>query len=95
MLNFSSFYKLKLKKTHFQKCTLHDVDFTEADLGGALFDNCDLARAAFENTILEKTDFRTSFNYSINPELNRIKRAKFSKEGVIGLLDKYDIEVEQ
>lgn len=28
---------------------------------------------AFENTILEKADFRTSFNYSIDPEKDRIK----------------------
>jgi hypothetical protein len=37
---------------------------------------------------------RTSFNYSINPELNRIKKAKFSMPAVVGLLDKYDIEIE-
>jgi hypothetical protein len=43
---------------------------------------------------LEKADFRTAFNYSINPETNRIKKAKFSKEGLNGLLDKYDIEIE-
>jgi fluoroquinolone resistance protein len=44
--------------------------------------------------MLEKADFRTSNGYSIDPEMNRIKKAKFSLEGVAGLLDKYDIEVE-
>ncbi len=39
-------------------------------------DNCDLNRAVFDNSILEKADFRTSLNYSIDPELNRIKKAK-------------------
>jgi hypothetical protein len=53
-----------------------------------------LTRARFERTVLEKVDFRTSYNYSIDPELNRIKNAKFSIVGIIGLLDKYDIEVE-
>jgi len=51
-------------------------------------------RATFENTALEKVDLRTGFNYSINPEINRIKKAKFSLQGVLGLLDKYDIEIE-
>jgi uncharacterized protein YjbI with pentapeptide repeats len=66
----------------------------ECDLTASVFDNCDFTRAIFENTIIEKTDFRTSFNYSINPEINRIKKAKFSLSGIIGLLAKYDIDIE-
>lgn len=93
-LNHSSFYKVKLKKILFQNSQLHEVDFTESDLSAALLDNCDLTKAVFVNSNLEKPDFRTSVNYSIDPEMNRIKKSKFSKEGVIGLLDKYDIEIE-
>lgn len=55
---------------------------------------CAFERATFENTIIEKTDFLSSFNYSIDPETNRIKKAKFSLAGVTGLLDKYDIEID-
>ena len=69
------------------------MDFTECDLAASVFDNCDLKLAAFENTILEKADLRSSYNYSINPELNKIKKAKFSLPAVVGLLDKYDIEI--
>jgi fluoroquinolone resistance protein len=94
VLHLSSFYGLKLKKLIFRNCNLREVDFTEADLSGAHFDHCDLSGALFENTILEKADLRTSFNYSIDPKRNRIKKAKFSAAGIIGLLDKYDIEVE-
>jgi fluoroquinolone resistance protein len=94
ILNHSSFFKLNLKKMRFNSSTLIEVDFTEADLTSAIIKNCDLLNAKFENTILEKADLRTSFNYSINPELNRIKKAKFSMPAVIGLLDKYDIEIE-
>jgi fluoroquinolone resistance protein len=94
ILGLSSFYQRKLKKTRFKNCGLQEVDFAEADLSQAVFDNCDLAKAVFENTVLEKADFRTSFNYSINPEMNKIKKARFSMPGVIGLLDKYDIEVD-
>ena len=69
------------------------MDLTACDLSQAIFENCDLAGTLFENTILEKTDFRTAYNYSIDPELNKIKKAKFSLPGVLGLLSKYDIEV--
>jgi uncharacterized protein YjbI with pentapeptide repeats len=63
-------------------------------LTSSVFDNCDLARATFDQTILEKADFRTSYNYSIHPETNRIKKAKFSLSGIGGLLDRYDIEID-
>lgn len=93
-LDHSSFFKTKIKKTFFKSCQLHDADFSECDLSGALFDTCDLHNATFENTILEKADLRTAINYSINPEVNKIKKARFSLPAVIGLLDKYDIDIE-
>jgi fluoroquinolone resistance protein len=102
LLDNSSFYvpsspakkRLKLRQTVFNKSQLHEVDFTECDLNSAIFDNCDLTDAIFQHTILEKVDFRTAYNYSIDPELNRIKKAKFSRSGIAGLLDKYDIEID-
>ena len=54
-----------------------------------------ISKAIFENTILEKADFRTAYNYAIDPEINKIKRARFSSFGVAGLLQKYDIDIEQ
>lgn len=93
-LNLSSFYKRSMKNTNFKNCNLQEVDFTEADLSNSVFENCDLTNATFEHTTLMKSDFRSSFNYSIDPELNRIKKAKFSLTGITGLLDKYEIEIE-
>lgn len=93
-LNFSSFFNLKLKSTQFLNSSLQETDFTESNLSTIKFDNCDLQGAIFEKTNLEKADFRTAFNYSFDPELNQIKKAKFSTQGIIGLLGKYDIEVE-
>ncbi|MGZ3920588.1 MAG: pentapeptide repeat-containing protein [Bacteroidia bacterium] len=94
ILNLSSFFKLKLKKTKFINCSLHEVDFTQADLSESLFDNCDFSNAIFDDTRLEKADLRTSYNYSLDPELNYIKKAKFSTHGISGLLHKYDIVIE-
>lgn len=93
LIRISSFYKLKLKKTQFIHCNLQEADFTDADLSGAIFDNCDLQGALFENTNLEKADLYSSYNYSIDPEKNRIRKARFSRAEVIGLLIKYDIEI--
>ena len=94
-LSHSSFYKIKIKGTVFTNCQLQEIDLTESDLSGAVFDNCNLAKANFDNTNIEKADFRTSFNYSIDPDLNKIKKAKFSITGIAGLLDKYDIIIER
>lgn len=93
-LNFSSFFKLKLKSTQFVNSNLQEVDFSGANLSMANFDNCDLQGAIFENTNLEKADFRNAHNYSFDPELNNIKKAKFSIQGIAGLLSKYDISIE-
>ena len=94
MLKLSAFYKLKLKNTAFINCNLQEVDFSEADMAGAVFDNCDLLLATFMHTNLEKADFRSASHYSINPEINRIRNARFSIPGVTGLLTTYDIEIE-
>lgn len=94
-LNHSSFYKTNIKKTVFKNSQLHETEFTETDLTSAVFDNCDLSQATFDQTILDKADFRTAYNYSIDPEINRIKKAKFSLSDVFGLLFKYDIEIEK
>lgn len=94
-LNHSSFYKTKIRKTVFKNSQLQETDLAETALTSAVFDNCNLAQATFDYTILEKADFRTSYNYSFDPEINRIKKAKFSVMGVSGLLDKYDIDIEK
>jgi uncharacterized protein YjbI with pentapeptide repeats len=92
-LNLSSFYQTKSKKTIFNACVLHEVDFTEADFSEATFTDCDLAGALFDRTILEKADFRTAYNYTIAPALNRLRKAKFSVDGLAGLLSDIGIEI--
>jgi len=94
ILNLLPFISWGLKNTRFKNCSLREVDFTECNLTGSVFDNCDLALAKFERTILEKADLRSSYNYSINPEVNKLKKARFSMNGIAGLLDKYGIEIE-
>ena len=94
ILNHSSFYQTSLKKIIIKNSKLEEVDFTDCDLSNSVFENCDLTRAVFSNTKLEKADLQTSYNFSIDPEINRIKKAKFSLLGLSGLLEKYDIEID-
>jgi len=93
-LNHSSFYKTIIKKTSFKDSQLEEVDFVQCNLSGSVFDNCNLMLSVFDETNLEKVDFRTSFNYSLDPENNKIKGAKFSASGIQGLLHKYNIDIE-
>ena len=93
-LSNSSFYKLRLKQSLFKNNDFSETDFTEADLSETVFENCDFNGARFDHTNLEKADFTSAYNYSIDPEMNRVKKARFSSRGVAGLLDKYDLVVE-
>lgn len=95
ILNHSSFFQRKLKKTRFTDCELTEVDFSEADLSESIILNCNLLNAIFIKTILFKCDLRSSYNYTIDPEQNNIKKAKFQYPEVIGLLSKYDIQIEK
>ncbi len=92
-LSFCSFKGLSLKKQKNVKCDMEQVDFTEANLSDALFDECNLEHAIFEFTKLENVNFKTSINYTIDPEINTITGAKFSLRNVSGLLEKYKIKI--
>ena len=63
-------------------------------MSGSIFDYCDVSGAIIENSVLEEVDFRTAYNYTIDPESNRIRKAKFEVQGIDGLLSKYGIEIE-
>ena len=93
-LNHSIFYKQKLSKKLFAKSKLQEVDFTDCNLNSSVFDDCDLLNTIFDNTDLQNADFRNSYNFTIDPENNKVKGAKFTLETVVGLLNKYNIKIE-
>lgn len=93
-LDYVSFYSFNIKKTLFRNCSMKEIDFTETILTGSQLDNCDLTGAIFEKTIAEKVDFRTANNFVIDPEINNLKKARFTTSGLVGLLTKHDLEVE-
>lgn len=93
-LDHSSFYQVKLNHSVFLNCSLREVDFTESDLRNTILDHCDLLGATFEHTNLERANLSTAINYSIDPENNPVRGAKFALPSVVGLLYKYQIEVQ-
>ena len=93
MMDYTKFYTLKIKGTLFSNCSLTAADFMNTDMTDVVFDNCNLHKSVFADTIANKADFTTSYNFSIDPEKNKLKKAKFSQAGLKGLLDKYDIIV--
>lgn len=93
-LRYSSFAQLPLRHTEFIDCSLREVSFLKTDLLGASFTRCDLARAVFLQSNLEKADFSSAYNFTLDPDVNRMRKARFSVYGLPGLLEKYGIEVE-
>ena len=93
VLDFSKFYTLKIKGTPFIDCSLVAVDFMATDLTEVLFENCGLYRAEFAKAIANKANFKTSYNYTIDPKVTKLKKAIFALEGLKGLLYRHDIIV--
>lgn len=93
-LDYSNFFGTKLRKTIFDNCTLKEVEFSETDLTSSEFKKCDLTGATFSNTLLEKADFRTAINFAIDPDTNKLKRAKFSALNLTGLLFRHNLDID-
>lgn len=93
LLDHAVLYKLDIPGTIFRNCRLVETDFTEANLSRSNFEDADLSGAVFDHTNLEKADFSRARYFHINPEKNKIKGARFSAEGLSGLLQSYGIEV--
>jgi uncharacterized protein YjbI with pentapeptide repeats len=105
-INLSSFKTVdfincKLLGLHFEQCNdfLFAVSFTNCTLNLSSFYKRNMKKTTFTNCIIHEVDFTevdlsTSYNYIIDPEKNKIKKAKFALNGLLGLLSKYDIVVE-
>ncbi|SMB94158.1 pentapeptide repeat protein [Hymenobacter roseosalivarius DSM 11622] len=93
-LPYASFHGKRLRGTRFAHCVLTEADFSYADMTEAVFQECTLTGAIFEQTQLVGADFTTASGFLIDPEINAVKKARFSLEGLPGLLSKHEIVVE-
>jgi fluoroquinolone resistance protein len=78
ILDYIVVFGKNLKKTSMIKCHVRNSDFTETDFREADFSGTTFEKTTFHNCNLEKSDFRTSSGYEIDPAANKIKNAKFS-----------------
>lgn len=86
MLTYCSLVGMRLRGTLFLHCLLQEVCLADATLTEAQFRECDLHLAEFDHTNIEKADLSTSYNYTIDPNRNKIRGARFSRLGLQGLL---------
>ncbi len=94
-LNNTSFFKVKAIGTKFQKCQMHEADFSQSDIRKSTFEDTDLLHAKFDQTNLEEVSFSTAYNYTLQPENNRLKKTRFSQSGIAGLVIHHSIIIEQ
>ena len=92
-ISHSTFIGLSLPGIRIKECVAADVDFREADLSRADFADSDLSESLFLNTDLSEADLRTARNYTIAPEQNVLKGARFSLPEAMSLLFNMDIDL--
>jgi len=92
-LDFSYFSQINISKTVFKECQIIEADFTQCALEEVSFKKTNLDRCIFNQTNLQRADLSTAYNFEIDPNLNDLKGATFSKENVHGLLTQYRIEI--
>lgn len=92
-MQYASFMGIKMKNAYFDNCIIHEAYFEDTNLTSSVFHQCDLERASFFNTNLEKVDFSTSFNFTINPSVNKLKKAIFAESELKGLVAHLNIVI--
>jgi uncharacterized protein YjbI with pentapeptide repeats len=94
VLSYGNFVGLDLRKSSMRKCVAREADFADANLSEMDLRGTDFGAARFANTNLTKADLRQAMNYSIRPDSNKIKKAKFSLPEATLLLYGLDIVLE-
>lgn len=88
-----NFSKLNLKKTLFRGCEILESDFVGTQLMESDFSQSTLAGSVFNTCDLTKANFTGARSYSINPQNNKVKKARFSMPEALGLLEHLDIVI--
>lgn len=94
LLDYGLFGPLRMEGTAFLYCSVREADFTGTSLKGADFSGSDLTDARFEGAQLQHADFRTAENFTIHPEHNDLKGARFTPQEAWRLLQGYGLRFE-
>ena len=92
-LDYATFCGLDLKGTGLGASRMIGVDLSGADLSGADLSGTDLSETVFDRTKLEGADLREARGLIIDPERNRLKGARFSMDGLPGLLVRHGLVI--
>lgn len=93
VLYYCNFSGLAMKKTYFNGSKLNECHFTNTNLNSADFDRVDLSGTIFHDCDLSMANFTTAVSYDIDPQTNKVKKAKFSLPEAIGLLRGFDVTI--
>lgn len=85
------FMGLNLNGIQMTGCSATDIDFSDCNLTKAVFDGTDFARSRFIKANLTQADFSGAHNYTLDPNLNKLKKTIFSFPEVTALLNSFDI----
>lgn len=91
IVNHSTFIGINLSGIKIIDTSAKNVDFREVDLSRVDFTGTDLTDSLFANTNLTGADLTRAKNYTIKPETNNLKKAKFSLPEAMSLLFNLDI----
>lgn len=94
VLNYSVFMGMNLNGVVMQHCIAKEVDLSDALLRQADCTHTDFTGSRFCHTDLTEADLRGASNYHIPPQMNTLKKTRFSLPEAMSLLYALDIEIE-
>lgn len=90
-IHSSIFAGLNLKSMVMTQCVAKNVSFEDANLASANCTKTDFTECQFFHTDLTGADFTGAINYAISPNVNTLKKTKFSLPEAVSLLRGLDI----
>jgi uncharacterized protein YjbI with pentapeptide repeats len=85
---------MNIQQSKFVHSVMCNIDFTDCNASQCVFDECDLKDAQFMQTNLTKANLVSAYNFTIQPEGNTLKKTRFAKSNMHGLLAHLDIHIE-
>ncbi|HIW97615.1 MAG TPA: pentapeptide repeat-containing protein [Candidatus Tidjanibacter gallistercoris] len=95
ILDNALFQYLEAPRSMFRHCRMRGTVFDRCMMKETLFEMCDMHEASFSDCDLTGTDFLTSDGFTLDPETNRLRGARFAVASLPGLLAKYRIKTEE
>lgn len=93
LLKYCVFTVLDLSNYQFSGNRMLACQFTECDLTKSSFKNCELKQTLFTHCNLSHADFTDAKGYEINPLINKLQAARFSKPEVYRLIEYLPIQI--